>query len=193
MAKKLDIVLRSDYAPEVCASRLAEQIDFPQRAIFSFSGYKGGKPILGRISGLEFLLHKRRYWRNDFAPVLYGRMTNEGNGTRIEAYWGRQGGVRFFMRVWLGLAILIGVPAFFSVLKCTLNPKCIDRENLWIGLVVPPMLILWGFLLPRLGAALGLHERKHIVAFVEQGLVAGRTPIENPERNWKSSLDRFFI
>jgi len=97
------------------------------------------------------------------------------------------------MRVWLGLAILIGAPSFFIVLKCAINPLCADRENLWVGLIVPPALILWGFLLPRLGAAFGFHERKYIVELLERTLLAGPTTIQSQERSWNSSLDAYSL
>jgi hypothetical protein len=78
MAKKLDIVLHTDYPPATSIARLAGQIDLDERTLFSFSGYKGKKPILGRIAGNEFRLHKRRYWRNSFGPVLFGQMIADG-------------------------------------------------------------------------------------------------------------------
>ena len=193
MAKKVVIILHSDYPPQTCLAKLAEQIDLDRWALFSLSGSKGSKAILGRFEGNEFRLHKRRYWRNSFGPVLFGRMTTDGGGALIEAYWETWRAVRVFMRVWLGLAILIGTPAFFVVLKCTINPRCADRENLWVGLIVPPALILWGFLLPRLGVALGFHERKHIVQLLERTLVAGPTTIQSLERSWNSTLDTFSL
>jgi len=73
MAKKVDIVLHSDYSPETCLAKLAEQIDVDVPNVFSLSGYKGSKAILGRFAGKEFRLHKRRYWHNSFGPVLFGR------------------------------------------------------------------------------------------------------------------------
>jgi hypothetical protein len=193
MAKKLDIVLHSDYPPQTCLAKLAEQIDLDERTLFSFSGYKGKKPILGGIAGDEFRLHKRRYWHNSFGPVLFGRMIPDGRGTLVEAYWEVWKAVRIFMRIWLGLAILICTPAFLVVLKCAINPRCADRENLWVGLIVPPALILWGFLLPRLGSALGFHERKHVVQLLERTLVAGPATVEKRERSWNSTLDGFSL
>src|SRR5258708_26192557 len=87
MKEKLDITLNSDYPPQLCLAKLAEHIDMDQFTLFSFSGYDGDKPILGRIAGNEFRLHKRRYWRNAFAPVLFGRVLPDSKGTAIEAYW----------------------------------------------------------------------------------------------------------
>ena len=87
MVKKVDIALHSDYSPETCIAKLAEQVDLDVPTLFSLSGYKGKKPILGKIAGKEFRLHKRRYWHNSFGPVLFGRVIPDGCGTLIEAYW----------------------------------------------------------------------------------------------------------
>jgi hypothetical protein len=73
--ESLDLVLHSDSSPCECLAKLAEQMDLDRLTLFSFSGYRGKKPMLGRIAGNEFRLHKRRYWHNSFGPVLYGRVT----------------------------------------------------------------------------------------------------------------------
>jgi len=45
VARKWDIVLHTNYAPEACAAKLAEQIDLDQPTLFSFSGYRGSKSM----------------------------------------------------------------------------------------------------------------------------------------------------
>jgi hypothetical protein len=84
--KQLDLLLHSDYDPQACFARLVGQIDVQKRTLFSFSGFKGSKPVIGFISGNEFSLQKRRFWRNDFAPVLYARVLPAMKGALIEAY-----------------------------------------------------------------------------------------------------------
>jgi hypothetical protein len=191
MAKRLDIVLHSDYPPQTCLAKLAEQIDRDERTLFLFSGYKGKKPILGRIAGNEFRLHKRRYWHNSFGPVLFGRMTADGRGTLVEAYWEVWKAVRIFLRIWLALVVLFSAPLFPSALRCAIGAKCTIQGDYWVGLIVPPAMILFGILLPRIGATLSFHERKHIVGLLERSLVAGSAAVQKQERNWESSLDRF--
>src|SRR5579864_7698537 len=99
MKEKLDITLHSDYSPNLCLAKLNEHIDADQFTVFSLSGHKGDKPILGRVAGNEFRLHKRRYWHNSFGPVLFGRMLPDFKGTTIEAYWDIWKWPRVFMRV----------------------------------------------------------------------------------------------
>jgi hypothetical protein len=188
-ARTSDLVMHSDYPPEVCAIRLTDAMDIDERTLFSFSGYRGEKPILGRISGIQFRVHKRRYWRNDFAPVLYGRLIPEMRGTRIEAYWGMQNWTRTFMRIWIALAMLIGVPMFVAVLYQLITEPPAESKDSYVGLIVPPALILWGFILPKLGSALGFHERKYLVEFLQQSLIAGPVARVADNAEWRSSLE----
>jgi hypothetical protein len=170
--KSLDLLLRSDYSPGECLAKLAEQMDVDRLTLFSFSGYRGKKPILGRIAGNEFRLHKRRYWHNGFGPVLYGRVRSDGQGAVIEAYWDMAPVARASMQIWLIFAGLIGALIFFRSLMQLLGRKTPVYENLWIGLVVSPAMILFGLYLPRLGAQLSFHERKHVLELLNRALVA---------------------
>lgn len=172
-------------------ARLSEQIDSDKRSLFSLTGYKGSKPVVGSIAGRDFRLHKRRYWHNSFGPILFGRVTADGRGSLVEAYWAMSRWTRTFVRVWIIFAIAVIAPILFNLLRCAINAGCKVQGDWWVGVLVPPAMILWGLLLPRLGGALSFHERKHIVAMMEQTLVAGPTTGPKRERSWESSLDRY--
>jgi hypothetical protein len=187
--KTFDFVLRSDYSPDACLARLAEQIDIDQLTLFSLSGYRGSKPILGRIAGNEFRLHKRRSWHNSFGPVLYGRVAADGRGTTIEAYWDVLRSTRISMRIWLIFAALIGTPIFLRSVMQLLDGRTRMVGELWVVLVVPPAMILFGLLLPEWGALLSFHERRQVLKMLQRALAAGPTPVVSWERNWHSILD----
>ena len=103
MPQRLDIILHSDFPQESCLLRIAEESDVDQFTLFSRSGYKGTRPIVGRINGSEFRLHKRRYWHNSFGRVLFGRVIAEGRGVTIEGYWDVWRSTRVLIRTWLVL------------------------------------------------------------------------------------------
>jgi hypothetical protein len=84
MTKDPDIFLHSDFPRDACDAKIEAQIDFDRGTLLSLSGYRGTRPILGRIAGSEFRLHKRRYWHNSFGPVLFGRVITDGQGSRME-------------------------------------------------------------------------------------------------------------
>jgi len=171
---KWDVILHSDYSPDTSVAKLSEQIDSDKRSLLSLSGYKGSKLIVGRIGGNEFRLHKRRYWHNSFGPVLFGRVTSHGRGSLVEGYWGMARWTRMFMRVWIIFAIVVGTPILFDSLKCMGSAGCKVRGDWWIGVAVPPALVLWGLLLPRLGGSPQLSRTKTCRAIT--GAIAGRWP-----------------
>lgn len=191
MTRKLDILLRSEFTSATCLAKLAEQIDIDRWTLFSFSGYKGSKEILGRIEGNEFRLHRRRYWHNSFGPVLFGRITDDGKGARIEAYWDTWLGPRVFMQAWLGFAVIVGTIIFFSSITEAIHSRSVAHDNLWLGLVVPPMLVLFGFLFPRIGAVLSAHEKKYVVRLLEMTLLAERLPVSSAV-GWKTALESWY-
>jgi len=189
MAKKLDIVLHSDYSPETCLAKLAEQIDLDQPSLSSPGGYKGNKPIVGCVAGHEFRLHKRRFWKkNTYAAVLFGRVTADGRGALIEAYWDVWRKVRVYTRILLAVAILAGTPILVLFLPCTLNRTCTDHGG-WVGVILPPAIILGALFLRRL--SLSAEERTLVTGFLERTLAAEHRPVPTEKRDWESSLDEF--
>jgi hypothetical protein len=182
--KQLDLLLRSDYDPQACFARLAGQIDVQKRTLFSFSGFRGSKPVIGFISGNEFSLQKRRFWRNDFAPVLYARLLPAMKGALIEGYFDFRTEVLLFMRIWLILATLVGVP----IVLVSLRRAMAGDSDAWMGVGIPIGLIAWGFVLPKIGKFFGASERDYLSRFVEQALAAGTATGERTEKTWQSSL-----
>jgi hypothetical protein len=81
------------------------------------SGYKGSRLIIGRVEENTFRLRKRRYSRNDFAGIFYERFEPEQGGTRIEGYFDMPRCAKYFMRIWLAFAVLIGTPIFVGTLS----------------------------------------------------------------------------
>jgi hypothetical protein len=172
---KKRIVLHSGLAPAVAADALRRSIDEERRTLFSFSGYKGDQPVLGVVAGNTFRLQKRRYWHNDFAPHFYGQMMPEREGTRIEGHFDLSEWVKGFMWVWLGLAAMIGIPIFIFTLAKFLKGTQTDSDPL--GLIIPPALIAWGFVLPRIGRLLGTDDEAFIVQYLQHVLYARIDPV----------------
>ncbi len=191
MTKKWDIILHSDCPPERCFELLAEQVDIDEPASLPFSGYKGDRLILGAIAGMEFRLHRRHAWYegNSFGPILFGRITVDGRGNLIEAYWGIWKSVGRLMRRSLYFAVPLAVVGFFASLYCVSNRSCTDKEGLWVGLAVPPALIFFFLFLPRIGWVFGQRDREYLTDFLARTIVAGSIPTagESP-RKWASSL-----
>src|SRR5262249_35074292 len=103
-------------------------------------------------------------------PHFYGQILLEPGGTRIEGHFDLSEWVKIFMWVWLGMAVMIGVPIFVSTL--IEFSKGLRKDNNVIGLVVPPALIVWGFVLPRVGRLFGRSEEDFILQHLEHCLSA---------------------
>jgi hypothetical protein len=177
--KKLDVLLQTDYPPEVCMQRLYETIDAQRRAFFSPSAYQGNRAVVGILHPPEFRLQKRGYGRNDFAPVLYGKMIAAGEGTRIEGFFDMRYSTRLFMRFWLVLVAIFGVLVVHSFWFAPGSA----RGNSAMSLLLPAAMLFYGWLLPRLGSYLSFGERAFLTEFLERNLVAHRDSYGREERS----------
>jgi hypothetical protein len=147
-------------------------IDPDQWTLLSMSGYKGTKPIIGAVGESGFWLQKRRYTRNDFAGRFFARFDAEPGGTRIEGYFDCPSWARWFMRIWFGMAILIGTPMFIGTLWSITTRGYNAAENDWLGVVVPPALVLYGIFVPKLGRLLGKSDERLILEHLQTTLAA---------------------
>jgi len=166
------VLLHSALAPATLLDALRRSIDSEQRTLFSFSGYKGDRPVLGEVRENTFRLQKRRYSRNDFAGQFYGTVVSETAGSRIEGYFDAARWARYFMRFWLAFAIFCGAPIFVLTLLDVLTGSQHTTGDTWVGLVVPPALILFGTVLPKVGRAFGRGDRKFLLEFLQQTVAA---------------------
>ena len=166
------VLLHSALAPSTVMDTLRRSIDPEQRTLFSLSGYKGERPVLGEVGEGTFRLQKRRYSRNDFAGHFFARVEPEPGGSRIQGYFDAPRWSRHFMRFWLAFAVLCGAPIFVLTLLDVFTGSHHTTGDTWVGLVVPPALILFGSVLPKVGWAFGRGDRKFMLDFLQQTVAA---------------------
>jgi hypothetical protein len=165
-------VLHSAVAPNSVADVLRRSVDEKHWTLFSLSGYKGDRPLLGKIGESTFELQKRRYGRNDFAGHFFARFEPEGSGTRIEGFFDAPRWARNFMRVWLAGAVLVGSPIFLLTLTDVLTGSHHTSGDKWVGLVGPPALLLYGVVFPKVGRLFGKADRQFILDQIQTILAA---------------------
>jgi hypothetical protein len=142
------------------------------------SGYKGDRPVLGEVFGEEFRIQKRRYWRNDFAPHFYGTLHWEPGGTRIEGHFDVSTWVKNVMRFWVGFVAVVGGIVFvLSVLDLTTGSHFISGD-VRVGIIVPPAMLLFGLILPRIGRLVGKGDERFLLEHIQLTLAAH---VEAPE------------
>jgi hypothetical protein len=180
MAQAPSVFLQSALGAEQCIERLRQTTDEQHRTLFSFSGYRGSKPILSRIEGYNFQLQKRRYYRNDLAPNFFGKVIPWGSGARIEGRFGPPRWSLVFLRIWLGFALLVAIPLCISAIRDILAGQRFRHGDAYAGLLIPLGLVLVGWLAPRFGDWLGRNEKTFILQFLETTLAACPEPPPPP-------------
>jgi hypothetical protein len=166
MAKRNAIAWRTDLSVEECMRRLREATDPGVRTVFSFSGYKGKKPVLLKSNGNEFRLWKRRYYRNSFAPIFFGKLLEEQRGTRIEGRFGMDPFVLPFMVFWLAV---VGFGALQELIHAH---SARSYGNVWNGELLLAGMFLFGLLLPKFGQWIGRSEERDLRELLETTLAA---------------------
>jgi hypothetical protein len=76
------------------------------------------------------------------------------------------------MRIWLILVIAGGTPIFILCLKDILTGSASVSGDRYVGVVVPPGMVLFGLLLPRIGRWLAKNEESYILEFLQSTLPA---------------------
>ena len=165
-------VLHSALTPNAVVDALRSSIDEERWTIFSMSGYRGNRPLLGEVGQNTFRLQKRKYYRNDFAGQFYARFMPEPGGTRIEGYFDAQRWAKYFMRIWLAFAVLVGTPIFVGTVIDIVTGSHYMSGDKWVGLLVPPGLVLFGTVLPKVGRLLGKSNERFILEHVQNTLAA---------------------
>ena len=147
---------------EQCKARLAAGVDV-ERLAFSWSGYAGSKPILGKLGDDGFRLQKRRYYRNSFAPFFYGRFVAAGSDTRIEGEFRLRTIVRILMFAWFSLLAAM----FLALGVAVLAGRAQSQQNSGLVLLTFIGLAVFGVAMIKFGRWLGRGEGRDIIAFLK--------------------------
>ncbi len=67
------------------------------------------------------------------------------------------------MRIWLARAALLGIPIFVGTLVEVTTGSHPMIGGTWVGLIVPPALVLFGTVLPKVGRLLGKNDRTFVL------------------------------
>jgi hypothetical protein len=164
--------LHSDLGADECRCRLIESIDEKRFRILSLTGYKGSKPLIGWLEGYKFFMQKRRYRHNAFAPQCHGVLIPQREVTLIEGSFDIPRITKISARIWLGGVVLLGTPLFILSLMDLFKVSKFDQGNLWLGLVLPPAMTLFGIFFPKIGLLLGCREEEYMLEFLQTTLVA---------------------
>jgi hypothetical protein len=177
MRRKI-VIFHSPLSPAEITEALRGSVDDEQRSLFSLSGFQGDRPLIGTIGFDSFRIQKRKLYRNDFARHFYAQFGPEQSGTRIEGYFAMAIWVKLFMLVWISFAIVIGSVIFIATCRELISSHRAPNDQDWVGLLVPPGLVLFGFGLPVIGSLVSRPGERYILQRLGIILSASATKTE---------------
>lgn len=169
---KTVVVLHSALPPRQVRDALRRTVETGELLPFSRAGYRADGPLTGRIEDNTFWLRKRIRGRSSYPRQFNATFLPGPGGTRIEGRFNLPTGTKWFNRIWLGFVVLFGVPLFLQTLLGVMEGTIPLKGGAWAGLLLPPALLLYGILLPRLGNRLSAKDEEVILEFLEKKLHA---------------------
>jgi len=137
----------------------------------------GSKEVIGRTDQNWLRIRKRIFYRNSFQTNLTATLSQDGDQTRIVCRIGMEPAVRVFMTVWFGGVLLIAAVVMassaWSILELGSFGYSHYRKYLF-GLLAPPPMTVFGFLLVRFGQYLARNERDFLLTFLRTTLDASQ-------------------
>jgi hypothetical protein len=161
------IQLLSPLTPAECVSRLTAVIDTERLASSSWSG---SRPVVGRVTDSSLRLRKRIRYRNSFQSFLTATMRPEAGGTLISGEVAMHPFVRAFMLIWLSGVLFIGGTMFLATVGSMAIASGSHHQNAWMGVVIPPVMLAFGFGLVCFGRYLARDEGRFLTDFLSRTL-----------------------
>jgi hypothetical protein len=132
--------IHSSRNPDRVREKLLEVVE--PRQILPWDARNYAKPYQGEIGDRAFQISRIISYRNSFLPLIDGRITPEGTGSKIEISMSLSPVVFIFILVWLGMVGNIGI----LFLLATLSEGKFEPAAL-----IPLGMFFFGCLLPFLG------------------------------------------
>jgi hypothetical protein len=182
--ERLVYVLHSTLSLGTLPDALRRSMDLERRTAFTLSSapFRRGNAFLGEVGENTLRVEKRRFNENDYPVEFCGRFESESGGTRIEGYFEEPDWARRFRKIWMAVAIVVAPAIFVKTLVSVMRGSSLTHNNLWIGLVVPPCLLLSALLAPRIGRRQRKKDEQQILDHLRNSLGAR---IDEPQaREW---------
>lgn len=153
------IEITSSLAPH----RAAQQIE---------AALQTNKEFLGKVVNQGFKIWRSRDYaqnRNTFAPILYGVVGADGDGSRIDGHFQINPVMRLFLLVWfVGSAVMAAIFLMAATLRATPESTALDA----LPYLIPALLPLIGWLILRWQQGKGREDEIKIQSWLEE--ICGR-------------------
>jgi hypothetical protein len=142
-----------------CLARLNAKLDS------SWSVW-GERPLLGGLSGNRLSARRRISYRNSFQTRLRAELTEQNGRTAIHCRFGLEPFVAVFMGVWFAGVISAGGLVFVVCLVEIVSRGSGAEHDAWVGVIVSPLMLIFGLALVRGGKYLARGEREYLLDFL---------------------------
>jgi len=156
--RKPDVEFFTRLPVEDCQQRLSMALDRWRW----FANFRPDKPVIGKVSGRRFQMHKRIYYRNSFMPILHGELIPTSQGTFVRASFRFHILTTMFMVAWFGGTV-------FLLLR-SVGPVLFGTES-WLALVIPVGFLTFGMLLVWIGSLLEKPSKAFVIAYLRRILL----------------------
>lgn len=172
MARR-EVVLHSALAPDAVAGILRRELGALGSVPAGPAEPQGRNGLRGVVEDHSFRVSKRGDRDNSFAAQFYGELEPEADGTRVVGHFEFPRWIHFMMWAWFAVAVVFGIPVLVLTIAEILKGARPLSGNVWVGLIVPPGLLLYAALLPAIGRYLRRGDERFILYFLEAKLAAG--------------------
>ncbi|NJD06063.1 MAG: hypothetical protein FIA97_06145 [Methylococcaceae bacterium] len=166
------IQLLTPLTPAQCVERLTAVVDLERSGLFSGFGGSGVNPVIGEVTESTLRLRKRIGYRNSFQTLLTATLRPGAEGTVVSGDLGIHPVIRTFMFVWFAIVIVTGAPAYLGLFGPVICGPAMVEENAWIGLLIPPAMLVFGLVAVTLGRRLARQEAAFLMEFLIRNLDA---------------------
>lgn len=126
----------------------------------------GSKPVLGTVRETAVRLRRRSYYRHGSQCWLSGKFIEEAGRTQLHCTVGMHPFVRVFLKYWVACIFVGGGAIFVHTLRTFWQAQDPLPQNLWLGFVVPPLLLGFGVVLLVVGEYGFGSDPRFLVEFV---------------------------
>jgi hypothetical protein len=141
--------------PEVVALRISRALE-------------GNDEFLGKVVNHGFKIWRSRSYaqsRNTFAPILYGVVRAEGEGSHIDGHFQINPVMRLFLLVWfLGTTVIAAIFLIAAALRATPESTALDA----LPFLLPALLPMIGWIILRWQQQRGRADEERIRQWMEE-------------------------
>jgi hypothetical protein len=146
----------------------------------------GSKPVLGSVGGKAVRLRKRNYYRHSSQVWLSGKFAEANGQTLFHGTVGLHPVVRLVLEYWVAAVLLGGGAVFVRTVRRLFAGDILGHRILsdygslsaswppgvWLGLIVPPLLLGFGVILLVFGDRFSSDDPRFLIEFLARTIDA---------------------